>query len=79
MQGGTSTQAPMLPRAVLRLLGAGLRCHYADLLEQPLPAGMKDALSRIREVPHLLPSLLTCQQVSASSERTVDHQPVPGL
>jgi hypothetical protein len=79
MQGGPSTQAPMLPRAALRLLGAGLQGYYADLLKEPLPAGMKDALSRIREVPQLLPSLLPCQQVSASSERTVDHQPVPGL
>ena len=79
MQGGTSTQAPMLPRADLRLLGAGLRGLYADLLEQPLPPTMKDALSRIREVPYLLPGLLSWQQASVMASSSVSHQPVMDL
>ncbi len=79
MPGGMSTQAPMLPHAVLRLLGVGLQGLYADLLEQPLPAGMKDALSRMREVPHLLPGLLEWQQASVIASRSVGHQPVTDL
>ncbi len=79
MQGGTSTQAPMLPHAVLRLLGVGLQGLYADLLEQPLPAGTKDALSRMREVPHLLPDLLGWQQASVMDSSLVSHQPVMDL
>ncbi len=79
MQGGTSTQAPMLLRAVLHLLGAGLQGCYAGILEQPLPLIMKNALSRIREVPHLLPGLLPWQQGFASSERAVSRQSVMGL
>ncbi len=79
MQGGTSTQAPMLPHAVLLLLGVALQGHYADLLEQPLPRRMKDALSRMREVPHLLPGLLEWQQASVMGSSSVSHQPVMDL
>ena len=79
MRCGTSTEAPMLPRAVLRPYRAGLQGCYASISEQPLPLTMKDALSRVREVPHLLPSLLPWQQGFASSERAVSRQSVMGL
>ncbi len=79
MQGGTSTQAPLLPHSVLQLLGAGLQGLYADLMDQPLPAGMADALARIREVPHLLPGLPVWQHASMRDANPVGHQPVIGL
>jgi hypothetical protein len=79
MQGGTSTHAPMLPHTVLRLLGAGLQGLYADLLDQPLPAGMTDALARIREVPHLLPGPPVWTHARVRDASTVGHRPVMGL
>ena len=79
MHGGTSMQAPMLPRADLHLLGAGLRGLYADLLGQPLPPRFKDTLSRMREVPHLIPGFLSWQQAPVSGDRPCSHQPVMDL
>ncbi len=79
MQGGTSTQAPMLPHIVLRLLGAGLQGLYADLLEQPVPARMTDTLARIREVPHLLPGLRAWTHAHVRDANTIGHRSVMGL
>ena len=68
MQGGMSTQAPMLPRAVLRLLGAGLRGYYTNLVEQPVPPMMRNTLSRIQEEPDVRPGFMACRQASVMGE-----------
>ncbi len=79
MQGRTSVNAPALPESDLRRLGAGLPDYYADLLEEPLPPAMRDALSRGRDVPHLLPGLLPWQQAPIGGERPLGHQPFMAL
>ena len=79
MQGRTSVETPALPEAELRRLGAGLRDCYADLLEEPLPPAMRDALSRIRDVPHPVPGLLPWHKASMASERPLGHQPFMAL
>jgi hypothetical protein len=79
MQSRTSTHAPTLPRAVLHILGNGLKGFYADLLEQPVPAPMMDTLARSCEVPHLLPDLRGWTHTRVRDARTVGHRPVVGL
>ncbi len=79
MQGEMSTQAPMLPHAVLCLLGIGLQGLYAELLEQPLPVRMTDTLGRVREVPHLLPGLGVWTHARAIVASVKSHQSVAAL
>lgn len=79
MQIEMSTQAPMLSRAVLRLLGMGLQGLYADVLEQPLPTELRNALPGTREVPHLLPGLSIWTHACGSDATMVGHQPVMAL
>ena len=79
MQGGTSTQAPMLPKAVLHVLGAGLQGLYDDLLAQPVPARMTDTLAQIREVPHLLPGPWIWTPARAQDTSVTGQQAVIGL
>jgi hypothetical protein len=79
MQSGTSIEAPMLPKALLHLLGVGLRRLHVALPAEPLPPSVSSVLLRMGDKPRRLPRLLSWRQASGRGTRMVSHQGVAAL